>query len=167
MTKRRTGVSLDPDVAEAKAEDDGDFSPLVNKWARDYYIGGKRPVTDRERVKQMLDELNKVESQYEEHVQQMRDLFSRQRAMLNDALGEAPTSDEEYEDAIETVYNKHTNRSTTPGGTLVNDYSTPRNPENPAMRNEAERLGISPEHLVEELLRRDRRDGFADTEVDR
>lgn len=160
MGKERTTVSLDERVAEHVSDDDAPFSPLVNKWAEDYYLESRRPVMKRARVKRMLEELDEQEAAFEEQVQATRDLFSKHRGMLKEALGEAPTEEEDLEDAIEDVYNRHTNRVSHGHGSIVDDYSTPRDPENPAMRNAAQKLGITPEHLVEELRRRDRRDGF-------
>lgn len=153
MGKKRRSVSIDPHIAEEIEKDGAEFSPLVNKWAEDYYAEGRRPAMKEQRVEQMLEDLNKREAEFEEFVGIMFDMFDRQRSMLKEALGDAGANDEVLNEQFEEVYNQLTNR------TQFADHSTPRDPENPAIRNQANKMGVSPERLVEELKERDRRDG--------
>ena len=154
MGKKRRSVSLDPHIAEEIESDDAEFSPLVNKWAEDYYAEGRRPAMKEQRIEQMLEDLNSREEEFEEFVKVTMNMFDRQRSMLKEALGDAGANDEVLNEQFEEVYNQLTNR------TRFADHSTPRDPENPAIRQQANKIGVSPERLVEELKERDRRDGF-------
>lgn len=153
MGKKRRSVSLDPRIAEEIENDDAEFSPLVNKWAEDYYAESRRPAMNEQRIEEMLEDLNKREEEFEEFVEIMLNMFDRQRSMLKEALGDSGANDEVLNEQFEEVYNQLTNR------TQFADHSTPRDPENPAIRQKASNMGVSPERLVEELKERDRRDG--------
>ncbi|MDL5361369.1 hypothetical protein [Halalkalicoccus sp. NIPERK01] len=154
MSKRRKSVSLDEPVYEQVQDDDAEFSPLVNKWAEDYYAEGRRPAMKEQQVEQMLSDLNEREEQFEEFVKDTMAMFDQHRSMLKSALGDTAAEDDVLEEQFEDVYNELTER------TQFTDYSTPRDPENPAIRQHANRIGVSPQRLVEELKERDRRDGF-------
>jgi hypothetical protein len=107
----------------------------------------------------MLDELDQQQAAFNEAVASINDMFDAQRSLLENALGRHGT-DADLDEAFEDIYNRLTNR--VEGKAIMTDNSVPRDPENPAIRNEAEKLGVSPERVVYELERRDVRDGFAD-----
>lgn len=164
MSKKRKSVSLDSHVHQAAQEDDGDFSPLVNKWAEEYYVEGKRPIMQEQKVEEMLHEIDRREAQLDEAYGAMKDTLSRHRETVRTAL-----ADDAEDEQLEEVYNRLTDWKPT---ALASDSGfenngVPRNTDNPAIRHAAKQLAISPEQLVDELRKRDRRDGFAPSEESR
>lgn len=168
MTKRRRSISLDADLDDEIADLDHPFSPLVNKWVRDYVENGRRPAMDRHRIQRLIEQVDAQQAAFNEAAEQVNAIFDAQRATLTDALGRSADVDD-LDAALEEAYNRMTERfeeerlvSNDRSKTYTVDNSVPRDPENPAVRNEAQKLGISPERLVYELETRDVRDGFAD-----
>lgn len=165
--KKRTTVSIDETVAEEVQDDEAPFSPLVNKWAHEYYIEGRRPVMDELRLEQMLDELDEAEERFENAVTEVRDLFQTHRDVLEAATGTANEPlDDETKEAIDDVHKQFTNLNTSNSlGETVNWDLSPRDPENAAVRSQAEQLGITPDHLATELRKRDLREGYIDEDA--
>lgn len=163
VSKKRRSVSLDEHVAEEIEDDSAEFSPLVNKWAEDYYHEGKRPIMQEQRVEEMIDEIDRREAELDEMYEATKEMFSCHRETLRESLGEAAE-----EEQLEKVYKEMTDWKphTLSSVDGFENQGVPRDPENPAIRHRAKRLGLSPEDLVDELRKRDRRDGFVTVEGD-
>lgn len=168
MSKRRKSVSLDPDLADQIDELDHEFSPLVNKWAREYIEEGQRPVMNRHHIETLIAQLDAQQTAFNEFADAMNDQFDRYRDLLESTLGEQGAVDD-IDEAFEEAYERHSERyqeeRLVGGGrrkTYEVDNSTPRDPQNLAIREEAKKLGVSPDRLVYELEKRDVRDGHAE-----
>ncbi len=127
MSKERTSLSLDPEVAQFLKQDHVNASGLVNKLVKQHMNGGAGEDLIREfRIQQLESELNQIqtrEEQKREELQKLKEIDSEKTQEQKEAL-------EEAKEALST---------------------TPRDPENPAIQTKAEELGMSPEELVDEL----------------
>ena len=161
--KWRTTVSIDSHVAEDIQDDDAPFSPLVNKWAEDYYLEGKRPLMQEHQVEEMLEEIEAHEDELDQMYKSMKQMLSRHKTTLRSALGE-----EADEGELDHFYEEMTDWQESPLKS-VDEYvnnGVPRDPNNPAVHQAAQQLGMGPEKLVSELKKRDARDGYIQLEED-
>lgn len=164
--KTRTSISLDQRVAERARASDEDTSPLVNKWLDEYHRNGQRPVMDETRIDQMLAELDEREEEFDATVAAMRETFADIRETLEGARGGADEVDEAMDEVFDELHDRFTEFK--PGlkstDERVDWQRSPRDPENIALQQQAERHGIDPERLTHELEKRDQRDGLVAAE---
>lgn len=155
--KKRTSLTIDSDLFEDVSDDTTPFSHLVNKWARDYYQQGKRPMLERVRIEQWEAQLDQQEMAFETFVDEMREWFDDQRELLDEAKGSAQHEmDEEKEERIDELHERFTvyHEFITAGKVLDEDLS-PRDPDDAAIVTKAEELNITADRLATELKRRD------------
>lgn len=127
MSKERTSLSLDPEVAQFLQQDHVNASGLVNKLVKQYMGGGAGEDMIRQfRIEQLEGELNELQAQEEQkrkQLQQLKEVSQQKTEEQKQAL-------EEAKDALQ---------------------GTPKEPDNPAIKNWASDLGMSPEELIDEL----------------
>jgi hypothetical protein len=127
MSKERTSLTLDPEVANFLRQDHVNASGLVNKLVQQHMNGGAGEDLIREfRIQQLESELNQIQTQEEQkrkELEKLQEIDSEKSQEQREAL-------EEAKEAL-----KH----------------TPRDPENPAIKKQADKLGMDPEDLVDEL----------------
>lgn len=168
-TKKRTTVSVDPEVLEWFREQDMAFSPIVNKMAEEFKHEGKTPDMARMQAEILHERVDELEDEFDNKMrdleQEMQQAFDAYRDAIDEALGDAPDvgddGDAELEAEIDTIYDSVTHRQTTSSGLVTEDNSI-RDPENGAITNHAQRLGIAPDELVRRLEIRDYERGFRD-----
>jgi len=137
----RTAVSLDDDVEEAIKQDDRAFSELVDGWARNYYVRGV-PVLETMEADRVTSHLKNARDFHADAVEELDEAIALIEAAKETAESprERPASDGEvYElaDAKEWWRGQH--------------WTFDPGPENPAMKEWADRVGMTPQELVAEL----------------
>jgi cell division FtsZ-interacting protein ZapD len=127
MSKERSTFSLDPEVNEFLQQDHVNASGLVNKLVKQHMNGGADEDILREfRIQQLKSELNQIESQKEQKRKELEKLQEIDQSKSEERQHELEKAREEL-------------------------AQTPKDPENPAIQNWAEKLGISAEELIEEI----------------
>jgi cell division FtsZ-interacting protein ZapD len=127
MSKERSTFSLDPEVNEFLQQDHVNASGLVNKLVKQHMNGGADEDILREfRIQQLESELNQIESQQE----QKRKELEKLRQIDQNKSEEQQQQLEEARDEL---------------------AETPKDPENPAIQNWAEKLGLTAAELIDEL----------------
>lgn len=164
MSKERRSVSLDGHVNEYVKDDTAEFSPLVNKWTRDYYENGHRPSMEPQEIEDMRQALR---DERERLHQVIDESFDRQERMLETMVETVEqvdeTVDEQVTERIDDVYKQVSDwqRVTLKSSPLdYKNYGVSRDPEHPAIEKHAQELGMTPERLVKELRERDRENGY-------
>jgi translation initiation factor 2B subunit (eIF-2B alpha/beta/delta family) len=143
MKKVRRNISLDADVEEAVDERAENFSGQVNEWAARRYRDGEFYVLDRALIGRMIDTV-------ETHREEMHDLVDER---CDDLVAELQAIDEHIDDQASThaadeytlddvAESLNLHRGRNPGEL---------DPENLAVRNQAEKIGIEPNELVQQL----------------
>lgn len=131
MSKQRRAVSLDPEVDAYLGREEVNASGLVNDLVKRHMNGTDGEKALRElRKKQIRSELESLETRAEQ---------KREELQTIDAV-EAEREDEreaKLQDAIDAC------------------SELPRDPENPGIKKQAERVGMDPEAFVDELPERD------------
>lgn len=127
--------SIDPGV---------NFSELVDGWTREYFIEGNLYAVEKAMFEQLLEEVEDSRNQMHEQVDEMHDEIAAELQAKVDHLDEVGKnekqqtgSDAQLEEAKESLKN------------------TPRDPQNPAIKNWAKRLNMSPRELLDELPPKD------------
>lgn len=127
MSKDRTSLSLDPEVADYLRQDHVNASGLVNNLVKKHMAGGVSQDVIREfRIQQVESELDEIEGKRERkeaELRKLKEINEDKRDLKQSKLDEA-------REALK---------------------DTPKDPENPAVENWAEEVGVSPSQLVEEL----------------
>ena len=127
MSKERTSLSLDPEVAQFLQQDHVNASGLVNKLVKQYMSGGAGEAMVRQmRIDQLESELNELQAREEQkrrELQNLKEIDEEKTAEQKQALSEA-------KEALQ---------------------DTPKEPDNPAIQNWAQDLGMTPEELIDEL----------------
>lgn len=130
MSKERTSLSLDPDVAQFLKQDHVNASGLVNKLVKQHMNGGAGEDIIREfRMNQLESELNQLQSQEEQkrkELEKLRELEREKKLELEEELTDA-------RDAIEA---------------LPDDRA---HPDNEAVKVQAEKVDMDPSELLREL----------------
>lgn len=160
MTEKwRTTVSIDEDTAEHIQEDEAPFSPLVNKWAEDYYLEQRRPAMKEQKAEEMIVEIEEKQEKLKSAFNEAMHTLEDHKHTIRQVSGTCDSVDPEE---LESVYNQMTEwvESSLKSDGGFKNKGTPRDPNNPAIKHKASMLGMSPEKLVEELVKRDVRDGF-------
>lgn len=163
--KRRKSVSLDTRVADDVDEDDANFSALVNRWTREYFREGRRPLMDETQRDQLLDTLDEIETREKQNHSAKMDVLDQLRTLVEDNSNRVdPEADEELAaefDELHAMFTTTTRLKST--GEVVDWERSPRQPDAVAIRTHADRLGITPDRLSRELRKRDREEGFVDS----
>ena len=128
MSKERTSLSLDPEVAEYLRQDHVNASGLVNSLVEKHMNGGASEDMIREfRIRQVESELNNLEEQAQRKEEEL------------DKLKEI---DEERQDEIsEIIEEAQKALSRIPNPTI----------DNPAVKNWAEKCDMEPAELLREI----------------
>lgn len=107
---------------------------------------------DQRTIKGLLSEIEQAHTEFDEAVAEVRQTLNRQERILENELKrrDGEELDSELDQKIDELHDTLTER------TELIDYSTPRDPTNDAIQNHAKRLSITPETLVDELVKRDK-----------
>lgn len=169
--KERRNISIDADVNEAIENGTDNFSEEVNRWARLRYVEGKQDVVDRVMVEQLRTEINErfeallehVDEQYVEteerlrQIEQDREEFERrvegERAEVTEKLDSILEQLDGIEQDGEELNGKIEDAADTLG---VGDYRTVEDldPDNSAVKKQANNVRVTPETLIEEIENR-------------
>lgn len=139
MSKDRKNISLDPEVNNAI--DPGDtFSDLVNEWTKQYYQEGNFYNVEKAFLQQMLEQVEDSRDMMHEQVDEMHDeLAAELEAKIDhvDTVGydekQQTGSDAKWQEAFNVL------------------EGAARDPTNPAIKNWAGKLNVSPDELIEQL----------------
>jgi hypothetical protein len=139
MSKDRRNISIDPEVNNAI--DPGDtFSDLVNEWTRQYYLEGNFYNVEKAFLQQMLEQVEDSRDMMHEQVDEMHDeLAGELEAKIDhvDTVGydekQQTGSDAKWQEAFNVL------------------EGAARDPTNPAIKNWAGKLNVSPDELIEQL----------------
>lgn len=125
MSKKRRSFTIDPDIHKLLAEDTTtNASALVNQFLKEYYETGKE--TDRAFLRQRLDHIERQIA----HKRDELELLREERERIETELDRKQDSREELiEQAKPIIRGKD-------------------DPENPAVRNWAGKLGMDPEEFL-------------------
>lgn len=127
MTKDRRGISISPDVNEYLSREGVNASELVEKLVREHMRQGDTAVAAVQvQLNQKKRELDRVQTEEEQLQQDIAELEELQQQLSTE-------DSEELETHLETL------------------KKTPADPTNPAIRNHAKVLDITPQALVREL----------------
>jgi len=140
MSKDRRNISLDPEVNES-IDANVVFSDLVNEWTRQYFIEGNTYNVEKAMLETMLEQVEDSREAMHEQVDEMHDeLAAKFQAEIEhlDSVGydekKQVGSEAQWVEALDVL--KNAARDTT----------------NPAIKNWAGKLNVSPEELVERLI---------------
>lgn len=130
MSKQNISASVDEDVADYLGQDHVNASGLINRLVKQHMNGASKEVLREFRRKQLLEEVDDLESRAERK--------RKEAEKLAEVTQEEQTEREkELEEVAEEL------------------AGVERDPENPAVKAQASKLGIEPEELLEELPDRD------------
>jgi len=140
MSKDRKNISIDPEVNDAI--DPGDtFSELVNEWTRQYYLEGNFYNVEKAFLEQMLEQVEDSRDMMHDQVDEMHDELAAELAAKIDHVDnvgydehQQSGSEAKWDEAFQVL--KGASRDTT----------------NPAIKNWAGKLNVSPDELVERLI---------------
>lgn len=139
MSKDRRNISMDPEVNDAVDPSDT-FSDLVNEWTRQYYMEGNFYNVEKAFLQQMLEQVEDSRDMMHEQVDEMHDeLAAELEAKIEhvDTVGydekQQTGSDAKWQEAFDVL------------------EGAARDPTNPAIKNWAGKLNVSPDELVERL----------------
>ena len=127
MSKERTSLSLDPEVAQYLRQDSVNASGLVNELVSQHMNGGATEDMIRDfRIKQVRSELEDINSRAERKREELETLVEIDE-------GKSEEQQQQLEEARQTL------------------VDTAKEPDNPAIKNWARDLGMSPQELIEKL----------------
>lgn len=127
MSKDRRGISISPEVNEYLSRDGVNASELVEKLVREHMKQGDTATAAIQvQLNQKKRELDRVQTEEEQLQRDIAELEELQRQLTTEESAELETH-------LETLRN------------------TPADPTNPAIRNHANALDITPQALVREL----------------
>jgi len=135
----RTTVSLDDDIEEDIQRDDRAFSELANEWARNYYVRGV-PVLETMEADRVKAHLQNARDAYADAVEELDDAI----ALIEDAK-ETAESPREKPDADGAVFSLADAKEWWRG----QPWTLDADPENPAMQEWADKLGMTPEEWTD------------------
>lgn len=144
--KEITSVNLDRENAEYLREQDHSVSQIINRWVTEYRQH-QRIDMDEERAERALAELAAARESLREAVDHAETAFDTIEDAITDSTVDARDPDSELAARIDEIHDQLTTDSQ-----WVDD---PRDPENLAIQNHAENLGLPPTALARELRRRD------------
>lgn len=139
MSKDRRNVSLDPEVNDA-IDENRIFSELVNDWTRQYFVEGNTYNVEKALLEDML-----------EHVEESRESMHDQVDEMHDELAARFQSEIEHLDTVGYDESKQTGSDAQWEKAKDALENTPREPDNPAIRNWSQKLNVSPSDLIEAL----------------
>jgi len=125
--KKRTSITVDPDVYEFLKQPDVNQSGLINELVKQYRDNQDRQVAALElRVEHLEEEAKRDRENAQRKQQQAEEI----RELLQDARQTEQTKLQEARNALE---------------------NTPLKPDNPGVENWADKLDMSPTELIERL----------------
>jgi len=127
MSKERTSITVDPEVAEYLSRESVNASGLVNKLVKQYMNGGGEEDALRE------FRMQQVKSEYEDHAQQARRRL------------------EEYNRLREEARRKEEQTPDVPENEAKRVRMVPREADHPVVENIADELGMSEQELLTEV----------------
>ena len=130
MSKERTSLSLDPEVAQFLKQEHVNASGLVNQLVKQHMNGGAGEDIIRQfRIQQLESELDQIQSQEEQKRQELQKLREIDQE-----------KEEERHNALEQVRPK-----------IEKIPEESRSPDNPAVQTQADKVGLEPAELLREL----------------
>lgn len=125
--KKRTSITVDPDVYEFLSQSEVNQSGLINDLVREYKDNEKRQVAALrlryQHLKREAEEARETAERKEEQAQDVKELLDEAESKETDKI----------QDVAEKL------------------ESVPKQPENPAVQHQAEKLGLTPEELLERI----------------
>lgn len=139
MSKDRRNISLDPEVNDA-IDPGVTYSDLVNDWTRQYFMEGNFYSVEKAMFEQLLEQVEQSREEMHETVDEMHDEIAAELEATIEHIdttgydeGRETGSDKKWDEAIDVLSN------------------VPREADNPAIRNWASKLNVSPEKVIERL----------------
>lgn len=127
MTKRRRSVSLEPDVHDYLSREEVNASALVNELVRRHMDGGMEDAAVlRLRKEQVKSEVDHLKARTENKIKELEKLDDK----LESCTQQHRKQLEEVREILEGI---------------------PREPTNPAVQTQAEKLDMTPEELLDAL----------------
>lgn len=131
MTKKRTSISVDPDVYQFLQQPEINQSQLIQELVREYRENEKRQVAALElRLRQLEEDAENLEQRAQNKRQQAKEVA----ALLDDAQ---EAENEQLQEAREALSGINLQRVS---------------PDNPAIENWASKLDMEPTALIDRLL---------------
>lgn len=125
--KKRTSVSLDPEVYQFLSQSEINQSGLINDLVKEYKDNEKRQVAALKlRYKHLVQEAEEAEDKAEKKREQAEEV----RELLDDAESQETSEIKDVAEKLESV---------------------PKKPENPAVKHQANKHNMTPEELLERI----------------
>lgn len=132
MSKERRTITLDPAADEYLGQEGVNASELVNKLVKNHYAAGGDELSMLDlREQQLESDVANLEARLETKREELEQIRDRKRSLKDE-------KDDRLDDAVDALAGRH--------GQLQ--------ASNPAVENWADKLGMPPEALVEEIQSR-------------
>jgi len=141
MSKQRKNITVDPAVAEAIDASNENFSDLVNRWAKAYFVDDTQLVVERTMLKQLIERNKDLEQRLHEQISAEAEAS---RAELETALSRV---EDKFEgEAMETSYIDVSDEEIR--AEAADLTGTPAESDNPAICNKARNVGVTPGEFI-------------------